>query len=303
VSAESVTTDVAGVRFHSVEAGDHDAPPLLLLHGLGASVTRWTDVVPLFAERYRSIAIDLPGFGRSAAPRTRYSTRWLSGGVRAFCRARGIERPSLVGNSLGGLVALRYAAADPDACAALVLVGAALPQVRTQRPPWRTVVQYVLPAVPVLGEVMYETYMRLPAERRLSDSLTNICSDPSRVSEATRHVLLDEYRERPGRTELRRSLLSAQRAIMRELTLERDAVWRLAAGLHVPTLVLHGEHDRVVGVEIGRYAAEIIPGAELVVLNAGHTPQMEVPGEFVDAVAGFVDRALNASTASPPARG
>ena len=303
MSASSVTTDVAGVRFHSVEAGDANAPPLLLLHGLGASVTRWTDVVPIFAERYRTIALDLPGFGRSGTPRARYSTRWLAGGVRAFCRSRGIERPAVVGNSLGGLVGLRYAAADPNACAALVLVGAALPQVRAQRPPWRTVVQYVLPAVPVLGEVMYETYMRLPAERRLDDSLMNICSDPSRVSDATRQVLLDEYRERPGRAELRRSLLSAQRAIMRELTLERDEVWRLAAGLRVPTLVLHGEHDRVVGVEIGRHAADVIPGAELVVLDAGHTPQMEVPGEFATAVSEFVDRALSASTASRSSRG
>jgi pimeloyl-ACP methyl ester carboxylesterase len=90
---------------------------------------------------------------------------------------------------------------------------------------------------------------------------------------------------------------------MRELTVERDEVWRLAAGLRVPTLVLHGEHDRVVGVEIGRHAADVIPNAELVVLDAGHTPQMEVPGEFVSAVSAFVDRALSVSTTSRSSRG
>lgn len=297
-AAASVTTDVDGIAFHSVEAGEPGAPPLLLLHGLGASVTRWTDVVPVFAERYRTIALDLPGFGRSDAPRARYSTAWLAGGVRAFCARRGIDRPAVVGNSLGGLVALRYAASG--GCSALVLVGAALPQVRATRPPIRTIVQYALPAVPIVGELMYETYMRLPPERRLRDSLTNICSDPSRVSEATRRVLLDEFRERPGGAAMRRSLLSAQRAIIRDLTVGKDEVWRLAAGLSVPTLVLWGEHDRVVRVEVGRHAAAVIPGAQLVVLDAGHTPQMELPGMFADAVDTFL---VNASKASRSARG
>lgn len=290
--ARSVTTDVGGTHVHSVEDGPADAPVLLLVHGLGASVTRWIDVVPLFAERFRTIAIDLPGFGRSAVPQGRYSTAWLAGAIRAFLDARGVERAAVVGNSLGGTVGMRFASRWPGRCDALVLVGAALPGTERSRFKPRALTQYVLPVVPLLGELMYSSYMRLPAERRLRDSLSNVFADPSRVRQATREVLLEEFAERPGRADLQRSLLAAQRSIMSELFFRRRELEGIAGSLRVPTLVLWGAYDRVVPVSTGRAFASRIPGARLVVFDdAGHTPQLEHPERFAQTVTDFLAEA------------
>ncbi len=277
---------------------------MLLVHGLGASLTRWIDAIPLLSERYRTIAIDLPGFGRSDVPRARYSTPWLAGAVRAFMDARGIERATFVGNSLGGTVGFRFAARWPERTDALVLVCAALPGVERVRFRPRALAQYVLPVLPLLGEIMYEAYMQLPADRRLRDSLNNVFVDPTRVREATRKVLLVEFEERAGRTDLRRSMLAAQRSIMTELFRERRKFEETARSLTVPTLVLWGAHDHVVPVGTGRAFAGLIPDAELIVFDdAGHTPQLEHPERFAGAVDDFLQRRVSATRATPKARG
>jgi pimeloyl-ACP methyl ester carboxylesterase len=105
--------------------------------------------------------------------------------------------------------------------------------------------------------------------------------------------MLEEFRERTGRRDLRRSMLAAQRAIMSELLLRKDELTTLAAGLKVPTLVMWGAHDRVVSVKTGVRFSSLIPDAELVVLeDAGHTPQLEVPERFTEEIVAFVRRVL-----------
>ncbi len=115
--------DLNGSRVHYLTAGD--GPHLVLLHGLGDSARDWQWVLPALARRFRAIAPDFPGFGESDRPRAAYSPACFAEFVAGFLDALHVPSAVVVGNSLGGLAALRFALADPGRVPALVLVGAA----------------------------------------------------------------------------------------------------------------------------------------------------------------------------------
>ncbi|MDT7697046.1 MAG: hypothetical protein QOI75_6413 [Pseudonocardiales bacterium] len=116
-------------RTHYIEDGTGD--PVILLHGGGAgadSVSNWRDCLPLFAKRRRAIAVDMVGFGRSDKPGPdgfTYSQQSRNSQIVAFIEALGLERVSIVGNSMGGATALGVAMTRPDLVANLVLMGSA----------------------------------------------------------------------------------------------------------------------------------------------------------------------------------
>ena len=102
-----------GVRTAYLEAGPADAPPVLLLHGLGATNASMLPVLADLADDHRVLAPDLPGFGASAAPQAPYNAPWFAAWVEAFQRQTGSRGAVLVGNSLGGRVALECGLAHP----------------------------------------------------------------------------------------------------------------------------------------------------------------------------------------------
>src|SRR5436305_1349763 len=109
--ATSITVD--GLRIHHVDAGPQDAPAILLLPGIVATHRYFARNIGPLAERYRVLAPDLPGFGRSDKPDAPYTTEWFVGQVCRFLDRKGIDRAHLVGNSLGGQIAMATALARP----------------------------------------------------------------------------------------------------------------------------------------------------------------------------------------------
>lgn len=284
--------EVGGARIHWVEEGVGDVP-FVLVHGWGASVVRWTDVIPMLATGRRTIALDLPGFGKSGIPAGSYSPAWLAGAVRAFMDTVGIERAILVGSSLGGLVCAYFAAAWPERCAGLALMAPALPAVGPP-PSGRALATLLAPAIPGVGEVLYRVRSRRRTpEALVAESLARNCADPSRVRAATVRALEQEAGERKQRPEHIRPLLRSSRHMMWALSARREETWRVVRSLRTPALVLWGEKDALLSVDIGYRAVEEIPGAQLVVLDdCGHNPQIEKPDEFSAAVLTFA-RALD----------
>ena len=283
--------EAAGIRLHYLEAGSGD-PPIVLVHGLGSTVTKWRDVLPLLATHRRTLALDLPGFGRSEGPRgARYTVGFFAGGVRAFLDATGIERAVLVGNSLGGITALWLAATWPERVAGLVLVDPALPLPPGARPDRGTIARMLVGSLPGVGEAFYTVFVRRTTpEGLVADGLRRNVADPSRVSQETARLLLEEAAERKSRPELRRPLMSAQRNLMWSLTAGREHVGRVAASIRVPTLLVWGSEDLLVPLAVGEHWVGRIPGAELVVLEgAGHNPQLEVPDRFAGVVISFAE--------------
>ena len=112
-----------GVRIHLVEAGE--GPALFLLHGVTATHFTWEHTIPAFADRWRVIAPDLPGHGRSDKPDAPYTIDFYAGVLRSLARTLGVEEAVVVGNSLGGQIAIELGLAYPRFTRALVLAAPA----------------------------------------------------------------------------------------------------------------------------------------------------------------------------------
>jgi pimeloyl-ACP methyl ester carboxylesterase len=290
--------DVRGTRIHWADVEGPDGPPFLLLHGWGGSVLKWTAAMPHLARYRRTIALDLPGFGRSDGARGSHSPGWFAGAARAFMDEIGVERAIVVGNSLGGLIAIAMAATWPERCEGVVLAAPALPsEGDAPRPPPSFLASLLVPAVPVLGDLVVDLYMRRPVEQLVAESLRRNFADPSRVPPEMVRALEDEMRERSRRPDHRRATVLAGRRMLWELTGRREMLWRTMRGLRTPVLFLWGDKDQLMPVNIGYRAVERIPGAQLVVLDGcGHQPQVEHPDRFAAAVIAFA-RALTAREA------
>jgi pimeloyl-ACP methyl ester carboxylesterase len=302
VTLESRFAEAGGAQFHYIEAGSPSSdPPLVLLHGLGSTVTKWRDALPIMAARRRTIAVDLPGFGRSEAPRAKYSFGFLAGGIHAFLDSVGVDRCVLVGNSLGGVTAMWLAAAWPERVAGLVLVDAALPLPPGARPDANTIARMAIASLPGVGEALYAGFMRLrSADWQVADGLRRNVADPMRVSAETLRLMHEEAERRRHDSRLRRPVLSAQRNLLWMLSARRAEVERVAASLRVPTLLVWGSEDVLVPLAVGEHWVGKIPGAELIVIEgAGHNPQIEVPDRFSEIVLTFAEQLETAAFSSP----
>jgi pimeloyl-ACP methyl ester carboxylesterase len=310
MTLESRFARAGSVKLHYIEAGSASSePPIVLLHGLGSTVTKWRDALPIMATRRRTIAVDMPGFGRSEAPRGHYTFGFLAGGIHAFLDSVGVDRCMLVGNSLGGITAMWLAAAWPERVAGLVLVDPALPLPPGARPDAKTIARMAVASLPGVGEALYAGFMKLrSADWQVADGLRRNVADESRVSAETLRLMHEEAQQRRSDPRLRAPLLSAQRNLLWMLSARRADVERVAASLRVPTLLVWGSEDLLVPLAVGEHWVGRIPGAELIVLEgAGHNPQIEVPDRFSEIVLAFAERldagALTASGGTPVSLG
>src|SRR3990170_7223479 len=125
--------EVDGLALHYVVEGH--GPAVVLVHGLGAFAESWRHTLAALAARATVLALDLPGFGASAKPRTRYRLGYFAGALNGFLDALGIRQASLVGHSLGAAISLTYALTHPSRVERLALVGGVVPGF-SYPPPW-----------------------------------------------------------------------------------------------------------------------------------------------------------------------
>lgn len=118
---------VAGRRLHCVDAGSGERC-FVLVHGMGGRWQHWLETIPALAEHGRVLALDLPGFGRSELPAATTSLDGFADAAAELARQLDVGRVVLVGHSMGGLIAIRFAARHPDLAEAIVLVAGAVYQ-------------------------------------------------------------------------------------------------------------------------------------------------------------------------------
>lgn len=269
--------DLNGSRVHYLTAGD--GPHLVLLHGLGDSAHDWQWVMPTLARRFHVLAPDFPGFGASDRPRAAYSPAFFGEFVAGFLDALQVAGAIVVGNSLGGLAALRFALAEPGRVPALVLVGSA-GLGREVNPGMRSL------SLPVLGELVTACAGTRPGRAlRLWGRSRAIFAHRSRVP-AGWIADQDRLSRRPdflGNTlEVLRAVvgLSGQREVLRDRLPE----------LAMPTLIVWGEHDRVIPLAHARHAVGRLRQGRLAIIpDCGHVPQIERPELFLEALGSFLD--------------
>lgn len=277
--------EIEGVRVHYQEAGEGDAPPVLLIHGFCASNFVWNDaLVPLAEAGFRVVAPDLVGFGFSGKPGGgEYTIEAQARILVGLLDALGVERATLVGSSYGGAVASVCALDYPARVGRLVLVGAVSNDEIIRRPLLR------IAATPVVGELLAPVL--LDARRFMKNHLRKT------YAAGNGHLLLDTARVTAHQRPLRAS--ATHRAILRTLRNWRAArIEQEAARITQPTLLVWGAHDRDVPLHYGERLHELVAHSRLFVFpDCGHLPQEERPREFVSLVAEFC-RGVEATAAA-----
>ena len=239
--------------------------PAVYVHGLGGASTNWTDLADLLSGRLSGEALDLPGFGRSGpAPRRDYSLAGHARTVIAYLEHRGGEPVHLFGNSLGGAVTVLVAALRPDLVRTLTLVSPAMPSLRPRRGSDITLPLLLLPG---LGRLVQRRLDTLPPERRARAVLDLCFGDPSVVPHNRFAEAVEEVVRRRGVPWAMDAFTASLRGIARSYAVPGErSLWRQAAAVQAPTLVIWGDRDRVVPAALAPRTAATMPDARLLVL-------------------------------------
>jgi pimeloyl-ACP methyl ester carboxylesterase len=277
---KSQYVDVDGAPVHWVDfGGPTDGPLAVCVHGLGGSWVNWLAFAPLLTDRYRVLAFDFVGNGRTPVAGRKADIRSNRRLLDGFLRTQTDQPVLLIGNSMGGLLSILQAARKPQTVERLVLVDPALPPPRNQLPrDPRFLGGFLLMALPLVGErLLARRGKRLQPAQLTQEMLKLVCADPSRVSPDIIRVSEELGAERAGKPELDRMFLGAARSLMGVLARPGQYLQAMKR-VSQPTLLLFGAKDRLVPVAAGRAAARQRPDwTYREHPDLGHVPQIEDP--------------------------
>jgi pimeloyl-ACP methyl ester carboxylesterase len=251
---------------------------LLLIHGMAGSSATWRAIIPELSKRYRVVAPDLLGHGESAKPRGDYSLGAFAAWLRDLLDELGISQATVVGQSLGGGVAMQFTYQHRDYCQRLVLIssGGLGPDLnwilRILSAPGAELVLPVVAPQPVLN-----------LGNKLGSWLTSAGIKSPRASEMWSAYC--SLSDRPTRQAFLRTL----RSVVDYRGQAVSALGKIHVSYGLPTLLIWGEQDRIIPVAHGYAAHEAVPGSRLEVLpGVGHFPHVESPTAVVDILDDFI---------------
>ncbi|MGI8579765.1 MAG: alpha/beta fold hydrolase [Solirubrobacteraceae bacterium] len=277
-------------RVHEVRVGRHCVSTLImgsgpreviLLHGLGGTRASFFDTAAALSPSYRVHALDFPGFGSSSKPASgRYNARWFADIVRGYMDEQGIERAHVVGNSMGGRVAIELGLIAPERVSALGLLCPAVAFVdRTFHP----IVRMLRPELGFLPHRIAKTMVR--------QQFWSLFSDRDLVDPSVADVVVDEFQRIYGSAGARYAFHSSARNIYLERPFGRGGFYPRLASLEPPALFVWTSHDKLIPSAFGKHVGEWLPSAEQVVIDScGHVPQVERPEETNALLTRFFDK-------------
>jgi len=268
-----VTTEGGAISILAAGAGD----PVLLVHGLGATKVSFLPTVAALAHAYRAISLDLPGFGDSVKPlQASYHPPFFARAVVDLMDALGIARAHVIGNSMGGRVALELGMRHPERVRSLVLIAPSLAW-RRERP----LATFVRLLRPELGFVQATPRWVIEG---IVQRIIPVAADSwvrAGVDEFLRAYLTPR-----GRV----AFYAAARCIYLEEPHGEKGFWTRLARIAAPCLFVWGKLDRLVPIGFARHVEQALPSAEHVQLDCGHVPQLERPAETHAAIEAFLAR-------------
>lgn len=274
-SRQSVT--IHGHEVHYRMAGE--GPAILLIHGMAGSSNSWKDVLPRLAEHHRVIAPDLLGHGESAKPMGDYSLGAHASGLRDLLTVVGIERATVVGQSLGGGVAMQLSYQHPELTERLVLVSSG---------GLGREVGWILRLLSLPGS---ELVLPFAVPRFVRDQGNTVSRALGRQGIRAPH-LAEMWRAYSSLAEPdnRQAFVRTLRAVVDIGGQTVSARDRLYLARAVPTLIVWGSDDPIIPVRHGTEAHEAMPGSRLEIFDGcGHFPHAEEPDRFADVLLDFVD--------------
>jgi pimeloyl-ACP methyl ester carboxylesterase len=256
--------------------GDRDL--VLCVHGMSGSATNWTDLMAELAPDFDCAAVDLPGSGSSPPParRSGYSIKALAATVIRLIESLERGPVHLVGNSMGGAVAIRVAAARPDLVQTLTLISPVLPD----RRPHPATLHFPVLTLPFIGQRLIRFWSRVPAENRVAGVYRACSYDPELLHPDRFAQEVAMLRARDGLGYDPATLVGAARTLVGETLSPRPfSLWRAVEQITAPTLVLFGGRDRLMSPALAVPAARAFRNARVEVLaDTGHIAQMQRPG-------------------------
>jgi pimeloyl-ACP methyl ester carboxylesterase len=261
----------SGLKVSTLSTGE--GPDVLMIHGLGAAKSSFFDCAALLArDGYRVHALDLPGFGGSSKPpRAPYSAPWFAEAVRGVMDALEIDSAHLVGNSMGGRVALEIGLRWPERVRS---IAALCPAVAFVKRDFHPLVRLLRPELGLLPHKL----RRGIVERQL----WSMFCDPDALDPSVADVVVDEFQRHYSSAGARVAFYASARNIYLDRPFGDGGFYPRLTELVPPALFVWGTHDKLIPAGFRHHVAEALPGAEQVVLDGcGHVPQVERPEQTV----------------------
>ena len=255
--------DAGGTRLRVLDLGAGEATPVVLVHGFGADLNSWMFTQPALADRGRVVALDLPGHGGSTKVLDGADAASFAAVIDGALGALGIERVHLVGHSMGGGIALNFAARQPERVASLTLIASA-------------------ELGPEINAAFIDGFVHAQRRREAQEVLTLLVHDSSMVSRA----MVEDF--------LRYKRLDGVAAALETIAAEwfpggiqgvDNAV--VAANLAVPVQLIWGKDDRIIPLAHAEALREKLP--VYILDDAGHLPHMEKSGEVNRLISRFIE--------------
>jgi pimeloyl-ACP methyl ester carboxylesterase len=280
------------VRIHEVRAGKARISTLtagdgietvILIHGLGSNKTSFFETVSALTPEYTVHAIDLPGFGSSSKPlRAPYHAAWFARAVCRFLDAMEIDRAHLVGNSLGGRVAIEVGLRSPGRVQSLSLLCPSMAWRRRRH--FVPLVRLLRPELAAIPHTFGDALVR--------QQFWSMFSRPERLHPSAADVAVEEFLRTYGSVNARVAFHAAARHIYLEEPKGPTGFYTRLRELDPPAMFVWGDEDPLVPLAFSKYVADALPSARQVMLDqCGHVPQVEHPVDANALVHDFIGRA------------
>jgi pimeloyl-ACP methyl ester carboxylesterase len=274
---EDQYVQIGDYRIRYWAEGDGDSA-VILLHGFGGYIENWLDNISALAQVRRVYAVDILGFGRSDKPILRSPVTHATKLIQAFMISQNIGRAVLVGESMGGGLALQFTLLYPEMVNRLVLADSG--GLGKEAP-----LHLRIMSIPILGEIVSH-----PSREGLKTVLSNIFYDQELINDER----IEEGYQMASLPGAQRAQLHILRAMINVFGAKPDIYQFITDHLgkiEIPTLILWGAQDQVLPIAHAHFAMSKLPNAQLHIFDpCGHVPNIECAHEFNTVVADFLSK-------------
>ncbi|KAA0919889.1 alpha/beta fold hydrolase [Dietzia sp. ANT_WB102] len=273
------TTTLHGRELAYREAGAGEGKPtILLIHGMAGSSTTWREMIPRLESRFHIIAPDLPGHGESSLDFDDYSLGAMASVLRDLLVVKGIKRCTVVGQSLGGGVAMQFVYQYPEYCERIVLIGSG---------GLGKEVNWILRLLAVPGAEILLTIGAAPLFVNTGNSARRFFRGMGiRAESIAESWAAYESLGRPGH---RKTFFKTLRAVVDNKGQAVSATNRLHVAGQLPFQLIWGDRDPIIPISHGHSTHEAIPGSRLAVIDgSGHYPHVEDPAAVEQVITEFM---------------
>lgn len=268
-----------------------EGPVVLLIHGMAGSATTWKQVMPALSRDFTVLAPDLPGHGSSDKPTGDYSIGAFATTLRDLLVALGHDHCTVVGQSLGGGIAMQFAYQYPERCERLVIVGSG------------GLGREVNPILRFLTLPGAESVLKLASASQIRGAIESIGTLASRIGLQPAPYVAELWRSYVSLADdpTRKAFLRTLRAVIDRSGQAVSAANRLHLVADIPTLIVWGDADPIIPLDHAHAAHAAMPGSRLEIFEGvGHYPHCEAPELFVEVLSQFIEETVPAQIAVSP---